>query len=82
MELWQYTFTPFLPQALEIYNRVGRFGDQGPLFTDLDLIAYSKQRSKIVELFEKVLGFKGDMMVNALFGHKRLSTTFQRIFTT
>jgi hypothetical protein len=67
-----YIHSLHVPQALEIYNRVGRFGDQGPLFTDLDLIAYSKQRPKIVELFEKVLGFKGDMMVNALFGHKRL----------
>jgi hypothetical protein len=67
-----YIHSLHAPRAIEIYNRLGRFGDQGPLFTDLDLVAYSKQRSKVIELFEKVLGFKGDMMINALFGHKRL----------
>jgi len=50
--------------------RMGRV-DEKTLFTDLDLIGYSKQRKQIIELM-RGLGFDEDRMINALFGHKRL----------
>lgn len=67
-----YIHSTHSPQALELYRRVGRFREQGVLFTDLDLIAYSKQRAKVMEFFEKYLGFKYDILTRALFTYKRL----------
>jgi hypothetical protein len=67
-----YIHSQHSPQALEIYNRIGRFGDKGLVFTDLDLVAYSKQRSRVMEFFEKTLGFKYNVTFRALFAHKRL----------
>ncbi|MEM1545353.1 MAG: hypothetical protein QXY40_10045 [Candidatus Methanomethylicia archaeon] len=58
--------------ALEIYSRIGRFGVDNPTFTDLDLIAYGKQRGEIVKLFEKELKFNYNALVKALFMNKRL----------
>ena len=48
-----------------------RFGGGTPAFTDLDLIAYSKQYSQVKKFFEEE-GFIPDRMVNVLFGKKRL----------
>ncbi|MGC8975735.1 MAG: hypothetical protein ACP5KB_06040 [Thermoprotei archaeon] len=67
-----YIHSTHAPQALEIYERVGRFGAGKPLFTDLDLVAYSKQRNKVMNFFEKELGFKYDPLLRALFVQKRL----------
>ena len=41
------------------------------MFTDLDLMGYSRQRKEVSRLFEKTLGFKPDFYVNALFGGRR-----------
>lgn len=54
----------------EALLRMGRV-DGKTVFTDLDLIGYSKQRKQILELMRE-LGFDEDRMINALFGHKRL----------
>ncbi len=48
-----------------------RFGESTPAFTDLDLIAYSKQYSQVKKFFEDE-GFMPDRMVNILFGKRRL----------
>lgn len=48
-----------------------RFGEGVPMFTDLDLMAYSKQLNDIKKFFES-LGYKPDRMINILFPGKRL----------
>jgi len=55
----------------EVFKCLGRFGVGMPLFTDLDLAAYGKQRGEITELFRE-LTFEPDRLVNAMFGNKRL----------
>ena len=55
----------------DMFKSLERFGAGKPLFTDLDLAGYSKQRNAIDKLFRE-LDFKPDAMVNSMFGHKRL----------
>jgi len=59
-------------ENLKIYDRLKRFGEGKPLFTDLDLMGYSKQIGKIEKFFEKELGFKPDFFVNRILGLRRL----------
>jgi hypothetical protein len=59
------------PICLDLLSKLGRFEGSDQLFTDLDLICYSKQRKEVSKFFEE-LGFKPDLMVNTLFGNKRL----------
>ncbi len=65
-----YIHTQDNPRAREIHET--RFGAGAPMFTDLDVMAYKKQKKKIKEFFEKELKFLPDKMINALFGDKRL----------
>lgn len=60
------------PDSIKIYQYLKRFKNEEVIFTDLDLIGYSKQRSRIINFFEKELGFKADPYIKALFGAKRL----------
>ena len=60
------------PYSMAIYEKFGRFKGEGLVFTDLDLIGYSKQRKGIMDLFEKRLSYKYDPYVKALFSGKRL----------
>ena len=60
------------PGVLDIYEKLGRFKGEGLVFTDLDLVGYSKQRKEIIELFEKDLKFNYDPYVKALFAGRRL----------
>jgi hypothetical protein len=55
----------------DLVKSLGRFGEGMPLFTDLDLMAYGKQRGAIDKIFHE-LSFEPDRMVNGMFGHKRL----------
>jgi hypothetical protein len=55
----------------DIVTSLGRFGEGMPLFTDLDLMAYAKQRGGIDKLFHE-MSFEPDRLVNGMFGHKRL----------
>lgn len=55
----------------DLVKSLGRFGEGMPLFTDLDLIAYGKQRGEIEKVFHE-LSFEADRLVNGIFGHKRL----------
>jgi len=59
-------------RAINIYEKIKRFGEDKPKFTDLDLVAYGKQRRHIMQFFEKTLNFKPNLMVNALSGGRRL----------
>jgi hypothetical protein len=54
-----------------LLKSLGRFGEGMPLFTDLDLAAYGKQRGAIDKIFRE-LAFQPDTLVNGMFGHKRL----------
>ncbi len=65
-----YIHTQDNPRAREIHQT--RFGAGAPMFTDLDVMAYKKQKKKIKEFFEKELKFLPDKMINALFGDRRL----------
>jgi hypothetical protein len=53
------------------FKSLGRFGEGQPVFTDLDVAAYGKQKKDINKVFQEAK-FKPDMMVNALFGNRRL----------
>jgi hypothetical protein len=55
----------------DILKSLGRFGEGMPLFTDLDLAGYGKQRGAIERVFRE-LAFQPDTLVNGMFGHKRL----------
>ncbi len=55
----------------DLLKSLGRFGEGMPLFTDLDLAAYSKQRGGIDKFFRES-GFQPDALVNSMFGHQRL----------
>lgn len=55
----------------DLIKSLGRFGEGMPLFTDLDLAAYGKQRGAIDKVFRE-LSFEPDRLVNGMFGHKRL----------
>jgi len=57
--------------ALLRYKGLSRLGQGRPMFTDLDLMAYSNQRKEVSKFFEKGLGFRPDFYVNSLFGGRR-----------
>ncbi|MEM1584356.1 MAG: hypothetical protein QXF28_04740 [Nitrososphaerota archaeon] len=57
-------------QALTFIKNAGRL-TTGKVFTDVDLIAYSKQRKQLVNLMRE-LNFDENKIINALFGYKRL----------
>jgi len=67
-----YIHSRHTPHSLDIYDRIKRFGEEKPLFTDLDLIAYSKQRKDIIRFFEEELKFNYDKLMKAIFAHRRL----------
>ncbi|HXZ91084.1 MAG TPA: hypothetical protein VEG61_08475 [Candidatus Dormibacteraeota bacterium] len=55
----------------DFFKSLGRFGEGMPLFTDLDLAGYEKQRGPIDKIFHE-LAFQPDTLMNGMFGHKRL----------
>ena len=57
--------------STQMFMSLERFGKGMPLFTDLDLAAYGKQRGDIDKLFREML-FQPDEPINSMFGHKRL----------
>jgi len=64
-----YIRTEECPEARKIYNDIPRFGAGKPLFTDLDLMAYSSQRNDIIKFFRN-MGF--EPLLNPLYSYKRL----------
>jgi hypothetical protein len=57
--------------ALKAFKSLGRLGEGKPMFTDLDLALYGKQRGDATKLLEH-MGFKPDNMANMMFGGRRL----------
>ncbi|MCX8192565.1 MAG: hypothetical protein N3G77_01995 [Nitrososphaeria archaeon] len=57
--------------TLFFFKNAGRLST-GTIFTDVDLIAYSKQNKQLI-YFMRGLGFDENKIINALFGHKRLT---------
>ena len=55
----------------DVFRSLERFGGGKPLFTDLDLMGYNKQKGDITK-FLRDLNFKPDPLVNAMFGNKRM----------
>ena len=66
-----YVHSAHVPQALARYRELARLGQGKPMFTDLDLMGYSKQRKEVASLFEKSLAYKPEFFVNSLFGGRR-----------
>jgi len=60
------------PEARHLQRTLGRLGEGQPTFTDLDLGAHSKQSKQIGKLLTKDLKYREDMMVNALYGGRRM----------
>ncbi|MFX0197800.1 MAG: hypothetical protein ACFFCW_16895 [Candidatus Hodarchaeota archaeon] len=56
----------------ELHKRLERLGGNKQLFTDIDLIAYSKQRSDIRKFFEEKMRYEIDRHVLFLHGNTRL----------
>jgi len=59
------------PQARDYFFSLGRLGEGKPLFTDLDLVAYSRQSPELKRFLERELHFKPNPYVNAIFANKR-----------
>ena len=55
-----------------IHDRLQRLDDKKQRFTDIDFIAYSKQRYEIRKLFEDDLGYTVDITMLTLHGKSRL----------
>ena len=60
------------PRIDEVYKLLGRLDGTSTMFTDLDLMAYSSQRGKIMDLFEKQLKLQPNRYFNLTRGHHRL----------
>jgi hypothetical protein len=58
-------------ECISAFKSLGRFGEGQPIFTDLDVAGYGKQRKEINKVF-KDAKFEPDIMVNAMFGNRRL----------
>jgi hypothetical protein len=58
-------------ECIVLHKALDRLGSGKPMFTDLDLMAYSKQSKQVREFFEKKMGYKPDQYVNTIFGNRR-----------
>ncbi len=59
------------PGYEDLYAKLKRLGENNSTFTDIDFVAYSKQRKELVKLFNR-MGYTPDMYITAFFGHRRL----------
>jgi hypothetical protein len=59
------------PRAMSFYVSTSRLGSTN-LFTDIDLVGYSKQKKEIMKLFEQDLKFRTNPRLNIVFAGKRL----------
>ena len=56
------------PEYADLQVNLGRLGENKQNFSDLDFIAYGKQREGVVKLFEKELRYKSNSQLNFIFG--------------
>ncbi|MGC8954275.1 MAG: hypothetical protein ACP5N5_06120 [Desulfurococcus sp.] len=61
-----------VPEALNFYINTPRLGKVSSIFTDIDLVAYSKQRKDVMRFFEKELKYSSNPRLQMIFGGKRL----------
>jgi hypothetical protein len=66
-----YIHTAHDEPVLQRYVGLKRLGEGNPMFADLDMAGYSKQRREVSILLEKTLGFAPDFYVNRVFGGSR-----------
>ncbi|MBS7635804.1 hypothetical protein KEJ37_00420 [Candidatus Bathyarchaeota archaeon] len=59
------------PGYEDLYAKLKRLGENNPTFTDIDFVAYGKQRKELVKLFNE-MRYIPDMYIMAFFGSKRL----------
>ena len=59
-------------ELLEVYRKLERSGEGKPMFPDLDIIAYRKQRNEVTKILSKELQFKMDPMISMFAGENRL----------
>jgi len=59
------------PRCKQLHKSL-RESEAGIMFTDLDLMAYKKQRKDVRNFFEKYLKYIPDRYINAMFGDRRL----------
>lgn len=59
-------------EYVNLYKKLGRLPNRKKLLTDIDLIGYSSQRSKIREFFEDFLKFSPDLHVILISEGRRL----------
>lgn len=60
------------PTLANLYSKLSRLGEGKPLFTDLDLIAYSSQRSNLMKFLEKDMRLTPNLRFNSMFALKRM----------
>ncbi|MGQ9459828.1 MAG: hypothetical protein ACUVRA_01165 [Candidatus Bathyarchaeaceae archaeon] len=56
----------------DLHGRLKRLGNEKTAFTDIDLMAYSKERAKVRKLMEDMLGFKHSRHFMLMHGKERL----------
>lgn len=56
----------------ELHRRLKRLGSEDRVFTDIDLVGYSKERNKVRMLMEDVFGFKYSEQFMLMHGKERL----------
>jgi len=66
-----FIHTEHSPKERQLLFSLERLGQGKPVFTDLDLVAYSKQAVEIRKFLERELGYKPNLYVNAVFGLRR-----------
>ncbi len=78
-EHWLCIFTASIAlEYREYFFSLGRLGEGKPIFTDLDVMGYSRQSQQMRKFFERDLGFTPDLYVNSwnattrnIFHHKQ-----------
>ncbi len=66
-----YIHSEHSPRCIELHKGLERLGKGKPMFTDLDLMGYKKQRKEIKKFFIEKMKYIPDRYINALFGGKR-----------
>ncbi len=61
-----YIHSEHCPQYRDFFISLGRLGEGKPIFTDLDVMGYSRQSPEVRKFLEKEAGFKPDLYVNSL----------------
>lgn len=58
-------------ECIKMYKSLGRFGEGRPMFTDLDVVAYSRQSKMVDEFMTKKMKFQPNVYVNAFYNNSR-----------